>query len=284
MVTLQQLTLFGLLVLAPVSAHASVTRMTYNNQTIIHVGTEHAHDPNHYQYAVLHNAWQEFLQKSAGQPRCVVIEHPTVPTIRHNSLNTAITEYADWGAAFYLAQQHQIPVVAGNPLVYQAFKDIAESKKFNPDHVRYAFFAQSLEMYNRLKQNSSIVVPNDYLENKIAKIFPNTSLDEMIQLHKRITNRPFDKHDYHFYEYVTKCRPMLSLRAFFYYKFPALKEIHQIMDAYYIKRDIGTLVLIKEQLKSGKHVFIVYGRYHQAFHIQGIQKIIAGVALEESAT
>lgn len=273
----------AILTLITTGIHASVSNLIYNNQKITYVGTAHVYDPNDSQYKTLVQELKKFLKETTGQPCCMVLEQETIHKIYSPSLKDSITSFGDCGAALYLGQQHNIPIIAGDPLKKLAFRLLAASNDFDPDHVRYACFVLLLEMYNRNKENK-IKINTDYIEKEFKQIFPEASLNNMITLHEKLTERTFNVYDYHFYRYVSFYPPPFSLRGIFLYQFPALGEIRKIMCAYHLKRDIATIAIIKEQLLAGKHIFIMYGRAHQQFHIQGIQKIITGIAKSEFAT
>ncbi len=282
--------LYALLLLgisAGSSLQASVAKLRYgNNQQIVHVGTTHSINPRDAQYATLQKAWNSFIQETGGQYCCVIIEKPTthnLPTF--TSFEDAITKCGDYGAAVYLAQQHHIPVIAGDPLVRQAFKKIIDTKEFNADHVRYAYFAQLLTQYNYMyaQKITGDTSSMEFVEPYFTALFPNISMDYMIALHEKLTGRVFNPLDSNFYTYITWCPAPTSLQGALFYQFDALKELRKIMKLYHIKRDIATIALIKNEISVGRNVFIVYGNHHQEFHLKGLTKIIDNLTQESAS-
>lgn len=277
---------FVTLLTVATSINASVSTLTYHNQHITYVGTEHSYNPKEAQYDTLIQAWNSFLQKTGGKNCCVIIEQPTIVDINLTSLEEAITQHGDCGAGYYLARQANIPLIAGDPLVHLAFPILAKSKKWLSEYVQYTYFIQQLELYNRIKkENPTFDKPIlEAVERKVKALFPETSINNLIQLHEQLTNRLFDPYDHHFFQYLTYFPPIKSLRGLFVYHCTALKEIRDIVSNYHLKRDIATVALIKQQLLAGNNIFIVYGKTHEDFHLKGLQIIIKNAVTQEPAT
>lgn len=282
---LKQLSLLSICATSLQTLQASVSTLTYhNNQSITYIGTNHSNNPNDAQYALLIAAWNDFIQKTSGKNCCVIIEQPTIAPLIINSLEEAITNYGDCGAAYYLAKQATIPLLAGDPLARLGFPLLLTSERWDPDYVRYSCFIQQLELCLRAQEIKKSTKPIlESVEKKFGAIFPGTSIEIMITLHEKITGKVFNPYDHHFFKFLTYYPPPKTIRGFFLYRFKALKELRKIVFDYHLKREIATIALIKQQLLAGKHVFVVFGNAHEAFHLKALEVITKGKATPESA-
>ncbi len=272
---IRKYTLLAFLLTASI-VYPSVSTLTYNHrQHITYVGTTHSYDPKDAQYKTFANAWNDFLQKTGGDNCCVIIEQSNIPSLTLSSLEKAIHLYGDCGAAYYVAQNSMIPILAGDPLVRLGYHHLIQENKWDPDYIHYVAFIQQMELHNRQEppstQNPKPIL--ERVEKDFAAVFPNTPIETMISLHSTITGKVFNPYDHHFFKFITYYPPMKSIRSLFLYRFAALKELQEIVFNYHLTREAATIALVKQQLLAGKHVFIVFGNAHEAFHIKALQAI-----------
>ncbi len=224
-------------------------KLQKNNQHLYYFGANHTYETNDEQFDLLKKTWNEFIQKTNGQPRIALSEGGVRPAMESEA--AAITKYGEAGLLSYLANRDNVEIQC--PEVSRKEEISNLDNEFTKDEIQFYYFARMVAQWNRFD-------PKPEFEEYITKSLRvdeavlewtdyNFSLENMKAVHKKLFNEEFDENKGNFFLSITN--PTIETTV-----------INKFVKAEGVAKDAHIVKNTLEQMNAGKSIFIVYGFTH----------------------
>jgi hypothetical protein len=219
-----------------------------NDQCLYYFGSKHSYDPNDSQFHELAEKWKEFISTTKEEDSVVLVEGGKRPYIEDE-----IESIQQGGeASFITTLAQKAGIEAESPEPEESLEREQLLKKFTPDEIQYYYFARVVYQWSRKdpQPNFEEYVTN-YLEQDqhSSKWNFDFSMKNMMQIHQKLFNTPFDKTD----------------ADFFYNSIDPTQNncvINDVSRESGVIRDLEIVVQIKKHWEEGKSIYVVYGASH----------------------
>lgn len=246
-------------------------KLENNKQHLFYFGANHSCDPNDPQYAALETCWQEFLDKTEGQPRIVLAEGNTrrLTTSKEEAITTAGGE---GGYITLLAHQENIPVVCPEPQKSRLVRELLN--EFSIEEILYRDFAQSALQACRYRQIYTCFDHQAFIADHLAdfsyfftlRFYARTfTMDTIQEVHHKHFDHELDLFDETFFARITNPATQYCI-------------INNICRKASILRDRAIVDYIQDEITNHKNLFIVYGATHAVMQEEAITKIMTSVS------
>lgn len=239
-------------------------KLENNKQRLFYFGANHACDPHDPQYAALETFWQEFLDKTEGRPRIVLVEGNTrrLTTNKEEAITTAGGE---GGYITFLAHQENIPVVCPEPQKSRLVRELL--KQFTIEEILYRDFAQSALQACRYRQIHGTSFDHEaFIADCLADFsyffttcfYARTfTMGTIQEIHHRHFDHELDLYDKTFFATITD---------------PAAQHciINKICRQASMLRDKAIVDYIRDEITNHKNIFVVYGATHAVMQEEAI--------------
>ncbi len=229
-------------------------------QVLYFFGIRHTNNPADAQFSHLEQLWKEFLDITNNE-RIIFIEG-AIHTITPSSYEDSIRQHGEAGASQWLAREADIVVICPEPNEEEQRKSLCTL--FNPEVVAYTMIIQNLAGWFRHATQSSFdkaAVRSVKREIKFSEIYGFMPDDVWFrnQHVKLFGEQPLE--DKNFLNSISDPRKDDT-------------QINTVVSARTKMRNEFILSVIAETWKSGKSIFIVYGKGHLAALAQELRKLI----------
>lgn len=244
-------------------------KLEKNKQHLFYFGANHSCDPNDPQYLALETYWQEFLDKTEGQPRIVFVEGNTrkLTTNKEDAITTAGGE---GGYITFLAHQANVPVVCPEPQKYQLVRELL--KEFSIEEILYRDFAQSALQACRYRQARGTSFDHEaFIADRLAdfsyfftlRFYARTfTIDTIHEVHHKHFDHELDLFDETFFARIINPATQYSI-------------INNICRKASMLRDRAIVDYIQDEIANHKNIFVVYGATHAVMQEEAITNVMA---------
>lgn len=220
-----------------------------SKQYLYYIGARHSFDPDNPVFNTIRECWKDFLNKTQGRERLVLVEGGKRPVSENEPL--AIREGGEAGFVTFLAAREHIDADSPEPSnLYEVGKLL---NKFSKEEIIYYFFIRQVAQWNRMEQKPT-------LERYITKTLEryrahlrwdgfNFSMENMKKIHRKLFGTKFDRNRRDFIDNLTN---------------PTITDTvtNRVSCESGILRDTYIVDQIKTYWEQGKSLFIVYGKTH----------------------
>lgn len=218
-------------------------------QTIFYFGAKHSYNPNHKQFRLLENFWDDFLVQTK-KINCIVLIEGGIRPIPKNETD-GIREGGEASFVTFLANKEHIEIYSPEPNQSTERQELL--KKFTKEQIQYYYFARTINQWYRRNCSPSF---DNYIQNflKNSKRLRgwedfDFSLENMKKIHKRLFDTKFNEKDKNLFAKSVDPTKKLNI-------------LNKIAAESGIIRDTHILSEIKKLWDKKKNIFIVYGQAH----------------------
>lgn len=232
-----------------------------NNQLLYYFGSIHTFDPNHSQFNQLKLFFDEFLSR-ANNNKSVIMVEGGLRAIEKTEKESIINQ-GEAGFISYLSANKNLKILSPEPKRIDEMADL--ENKYSKDEIQYYYFARVVNQWNRMNPKSNFEnYINHFLEMDKKESGWNDydfSLDNMIDIHKKLFNSDFNEND-----------------SKFYYDAINPTELNYVTNNYArdmgINRDAFIVKNIVEEWEKGNNIFIVYGCGHALTQRRALESLL----------
>lgn len=233
-----------------------------DGQYIYYFGSRHSFDPNDPQFGELDKFFNDFLSKTNGKDRIVLIEGGNWQIMENKE--RAIIECSEAGYGAYLAAQADIQRTSPEPKDVMRFAEL--SKNFSREEIVFFEFALAMYQWHRLTEKKDI---REYVQPFLDMIQVKTKWDDvdfsfehMQELQKNWYGVEFDPNNTQFYYNLVDPTQNNGVT----------NRISKFEDTGF--RDRYILGEIEKYWNEGKSIFIIYGATHAVMQEPAIRSLI----------
>ena len=232
------------------------------DQCLYYFGSRHSYDPMDEQFNTIENFWNEFIDKTKGQERIVLLEGGNRPVFE--TKEKSIQEGGEGNFGAYLAKQKDIKTFSPEPPDNFLFSETL--KYFSKEEIVYYYFARMCYQWNRMIVREDFeTFMNKYLSRDAEDSGWTDfefSINNLAAIHKKMFGTDFDKNDKDFFKDVAS--PLTEKTT--------INKVSRFMGSYL--RDIYILEQIEKFWKEGKSIFIIYGGTHAIMHEPALRDMV----------
>ena len=219
-------------------------------QLLYYFGSSHSNDPNHSQFSLLKEKWREFIDKTNGAKRAVIVEARELSK-KEFTLEESIISRGEVGAGAYLASESGSFLVFGEP----QDSDIVDYllKNFSKEEKLLFFESIAIKFWHKNKINKSMQEFLSNHTNKYRKLLNWPDLIISVELIDSIHRKLFDQG--------------LSIdneKIFSQITNPAIinSRINELSRSQSMYRNEYILSQIEKYWRGGYNIFVIYGAGH----------------------
>lgn len=222
-------------------------------QVLYYLGFEHIYDPKDPSWGVLENYLQDFIDKTDGKKRMVLVEggEKMLPYNRKEQVKTMGESYYTW----FLAQSSALQVSSPEPDTVDILNHL--SKQFPKDTVITSLYVEqiSIRSYYIKPDNMEASLEGylDYLKRISGWEASLFQLSNISTAYSKISGTDLD---YNNLEYIRKETD----------PYQEINEINEIINIKSQYRDKVTLENMKRLWDNGYNLFVVFGKPHSIIH------------------
>jgi hypothetical protein len=214
-----------------------------SNNILCFIGAKHSNDPNDPQFEIIKNHFDNFVKKTEGKNRLILIEGGVMPLCENEE--NSIQQFGEPGFAVYLSSKVNIKVICPEP--DESLETAKLLEKFSKDEIAVYYLCNIVSQWQRINSKENL---DDYTAKYLGYYFYKSvwqgfdfSLTNLKKLYQKVLGKEFNENDREFiYEFVKPSDTNIS---------GASSDI----------RDEFILNQIKE-LWNKNNLFIVYGSGH----------------------
>lgn len=235
-----------------------------DHQSLFYFGANHSRDPNNHQYPILRKYWRDFLDKTEGRDRIVLVEG--ILRIVGSKEEESIQNGSEGNVVTMWARDANIPIACPEPNVLELLEKVKE--QFSIDELAYYLFAVAWKSWFRL------VEPRDGIHsfvNYISRAFDvlrnrpgwegyDWSMENMRSIHKKLFGVDFDENIPH---KVDITNPNIDDTV-----------INKVARAESDIRDAHITSEIERYWKEGKSILIVFGAGHLIIQEPALRELL----------
>jgi len=222
-------------------------------QIMYYLGFDHTYDAKDLSWGVLDNYMQDFIDKTDGKKRMVLVEggEKILASGRRDQIKAMGEAYYTW----YLAQSSAIPVIYPEPSINDQLKFLSE--KFPKDVIITSIFVEQLCIRsNYIKPDnieSSLLSYLDYVKNAVKWEGGVFDIKNIFECYKKISGIELD---YNNLEYIRKeTDPYLEINT-----------INEVINTKSQFKDKITVKNTKDLWDKGYNILAVFGKSHAIMH------------------
>jgi len=227
-------------------------KLNKDKQFLYYFGAEHSTDPQHKQFDILENFFEDFI-KDSNQEKVVFIEGNEIPIkALLKDRNENIKKLGERGLVLDLALKNKINYIYAE-LSFQEEADIL-NKEFSQENIIYFYITRLICGLLRKNSNKNF---EEVLEMVILDWSNNLNWNKDLftkekikESHKKLFNEEMTSHSIELIKKI--CIPISE-------DFSIINKIAKISSQ---TRDKALLEKVKQEWGSGKSIFIVYGHNH----------------------
>lgn len=240
-----------------------------HNQHLYYFGANHSRDPQDKQFEELRKFWEEFLHKTSGENRAVLIEGG----IRETRESEALAIHRDSEAGFisYLAREREIPIFSPEPT--DEVEQETLLKKYSREELACYYFLQYAYQWSTYPEGKRPDLAQyvtalllKYLKGELWNTF-DMSLDRMKGVYLSIFKKEFDIDDTDFLHKTISPTQHLSVTNSI-----ARSRGEEVREPYILKE-------IEKSWNESKSLFIIYGASHAVIHEKAIRSLVNSPAI-----
>ncbi len=223
-------------------------------QLLFYFGANHSHDPENYQYPVLREYWNRFLETTINKERLILVED-TQRSIQIDEV-TAIKCGAEGDFVSFLGAQTNIKNISPDITLEKLAKKFPEIPEEEVLLYRFLDVVNAFQRHHLSSPFEDVV--NNWCEDKKQKGF-DVSLDKLKDLYKNILGKEFDLKD----AMNNLVNPNNTGTR--------INEIARLLsDA----REVNIVSEIEKYWKEGKSLFVVFGSGHLVVQRPALEKLL----------
>ncbi len=233
-----------------------------DGQVLDYIGVAHIYDLVDEQIAGIRNRFDDFVKKTNRHDRIVLIEGGKRPIA--SSEEEAMKVGGEPNLVTFWAAQENIDTVSPEPDRQAEADHLLE--EFSREEVMHYYFARQVNQWNLMKRPESL---EDYMGKTLKRHseFLNWegfdfSLENMIKIHKEITDQQFNPEDWEFFQALTDPRKNVAVTNKVCARSSRFRDAHIVSE-------------ILRLWKGNKDIFIVYGRTHAIMQEPAIRKFLS---------
>ena len=240
--------------------------LSNQSQYLYYVGFNHSNDPTNPDFNTLDEFWSDFLLKTDGKNRIVLVER-NIRKYFENRDKSIIQGGGEGGYTTHLAIKNTIQVFCPEPS-----KDVVMNtllSEFTKDQIAYFYFVRYMSLHHNFdyKLNSD----NKYFLALLKKVIKaasgldfDYSLNDIAKIHKNIFGTTIDMENKGFFDQLLLPYENQTL-------------INKVAYRLQYIRDNWIVGKIEKLWKEGKSIFIVYGNTHAVIQERAIREFIETV-------
>ena len=220
------------------------------DKSIYYFGSSHSHDPNHPQFNLLKEKWNEFHYKTRDEKTVVILEAHEIPN-REETLERSIIKYGESGAGAYLAYESRSSIILGEPETDNIINYLL--KNFSKEEILFWYECQAIKFWQDHKRNRSI---QEFLSSHTDRYrellkWPDLiiSIDFINTIYREIFNKELNIDDEKIFSQITTPVTIKS----------RINELSRDQSVY---RNEYILDQIEKYWDDGYNIFIIYGAGH----------------------
>jgi hypothetical protein len=157
----------------------------YKENYLYYFGEVHTNDINHPQWTKWRKFWTEFLEKTKGKNRIVLVEGNSTDVFPTEE--ESVTKMGGMGMATFHAAQNNIEISSPEP--ERDTQLIELEKEYPRELINYFYIARQIAQWGRM------IEPRPDLESYLAKYmeFYGTSLEKVKSTHRKLFGKELDE-------------------------------------------------------------------------------------------
>lgn len=235
------------------------------DQGLYYFGSNHSNDPNHPQFSLLKEKWGEFISKTKGEKRSVIVEARELYK-KELTMEESIIGRGEVGAGIYLADESGSLLVFGEPEDSEIV-NYSLNKKFSKEEILLFFESIAIKFWhnNKSKINKSLQEFLSNHTNKYRKLLNWPDLIISVELlgliYKNIFNQELNIDDEKIFSQITNPTVITS----------RINELSRSQSRY---RNEYILDKIEKYWLEGYNIFIIYGAGHSVMQEKAIRSLV----------
>jgi len=233
-----------------------------NEQILYYFGTQHSIDPNHPQFNLLKQKWNEFLNEAKAKKTLVLVER-NIKDDKQNTLEESISKYGESGAGMYFAFENSSEFKNPEPKIEEIVTFLL--KNYSKEEILYFYESIAINHWqkNKIQQNINEFLSKNNEKYKKLLDWANLkiSFDLLKEIHKKIFGQELDINDQSFFSQVTNPVTIKS-------------RINELSRSQSIYRNEYILGQIEKYWSNSYNIFVVYGASHAVMQRPAIESLI----------
>lgn len=231
------------------------------NQLLYYFGCNHSHDPNHPQFSLLKEKWNEFIDDTKKIKNIVMVESCGISNDKL-TLEKSIMKYGEVGAGIFLANESDSLIVFGEPKNDEIIKHLL--KTFSKEEILLFFESIALKFWHKGKTNKSM---EEFLSNHTNKYSELLNWPELIisvesisAIYKKIFAKELDINNKEIFSQITDPTTTESI----------INKLSRSQSEY---RNEHILNQIQKYWDDKYNIFVIYGAGHAVMQERAIKSM-----------
>lgn len=234
------------------------------NQSIYYFGSNHSHDPNHPQFNLLKEKWNEFIDKSKKSERTIIVEAKENSN-KETTFEKSIIKHGEVGAGCYLANESKLLLTFGEPKDDDIVNHLL--KNFSKEEILLFFESIAISFWQKHRADRDIEEFLSKHTNKYRKLlnWPELiiSVEFINKIYKEIFNKEMNINDE---ETFSEINTPVIIKS-------RINELSRSQSKF---RNEYILDQIEKYWGKGYNIFVIYGAGHAVMQERAIKSLICG--------